>query len=275
VHRRSPRPACCPPAHRRAPLRASAYAAIVNTILDPLLIFKPPVGVGWGVGGAAAATVVAQGVAFASLFRSLLPWLQQGPAGVGPSQPSATTLPLDPPAALGAGPAAGALIPKLPVTSEPVVEAIRAPIADASERAPMPAPETATSLPLRLRRPRLQLQRQGEQRSRSGMPAPDSPGQSSALRTISATLLRSSAVLGTWVYITSAISRRLGADAIAAHGVLALLPRCLIFFSSAPPTAAADPLMRSAHRRCCLRPLLNCMAQISYRRFFPARPTRT
>eukprot|EP00965_Chrysotila_dentata_P124172 4103772-Pleurochrysis_carterae.AAC.2 len=41
----------------RSPLIAACVAAAVNFALDPLLIFKP---IGWGVGGAAAATVLAQ-----------------------------------------------------------------------------------------------------------------------------------------------------------------------------------------------------------------------
>ena len=54
----------------RAPLRASAYAALTNIVLDPLFIFGAPYGCGLGVAGAAAATVLAQ------VFLHAPPWFR-------------------------------------------------------------------------------------------------------------------------------------------------------------------------------------------------------
>lgn len=214
------------------------------------------------MGGAAAATVVAQGVAFVSLFRTLLPWLQLGPAGMGPSFRSTTTTQRADPAMAVIGPAAEARSPDRSARSEARVEEIPAPAADADARAPMSAPDVVTSF--RNRRPRLRLHRRdATKQSRPGRSVQGSKGQTNALRTISATLLRSSCVLGTWVFITSTISRRLGADAIAAHGVLAPRSQWSIFCI---PTAAANfivrPMLRSGPRIHVPTdvPLLTCMA---------------
>ena len=56
------------------PLLASAAAALINLVLDPLLMFKP---VGWGVRGAAAATALSQVGAALVYARKLLPLLPQ------------------------------------------------------------------------------------------------------------------------------------------------------------------------------------------------------
>jgi len=120
------------------------------------------------------------------------------------------------------------------------VEEIPAPAADADARAPMSAPDVVTSF--RNRRPRLRLHRRNATKeSRPGRSAQGSKGQANALRTISATLLRSSCVLSTWVFITSTISRRLGADAIAAHGVV--LKLWLLFVLSAEAPAVAGQVL--------------------------------
>ena len=63
------------------PLLASLIAALINLVLDPVLMFKP---IGWGVAGAAAATAIAQfGAAFfylsSLLRRKMLPQQKKAP----------------------------------------------------------------------------------------------------------------------------------------------------------------------------------------------------
>ena len=194
---------------RRSPLRASVYAAIINSILDPLLIFNPPFGLGWGVGGAAGATVVAQLVAFYSLFTTLLPWLRHGP---GSSSSARLNEDMDAPNKSDAvAGLEGDAVKVRPLDTDALVTGVGA---QPSEQA---AAETIEMPPRRRRKPRQWLHRVAGQRSRGEAKAKKIGGHS-ALRTIGATLVRSSSVLGTWVFITSTISRRLGADAIAAHG---------------------------------------------------------
>ena len=55
-------------------LRAAAVAAVVNAVLDPLAIFRP---MRMGVGGAAAATALAQWISFGLLLRKLAPRLSE------------------------------------------------------------------------------------------------------------------------------------------------------------------------------------------------------
>lgn len=61
----------------KTPLRFVAMAVLLNTVLDPLLI----AGIGWGVQGAAIATIVSQGMAFLFgvfyvLYRKMIPLMR-------------------------------------------------------------------------------------------------------------------------------------------------------------------------------------------------------
>lgn len=146
----------------RAPLRAAAVAAIVNAALDPVFIF--PRGLGMGVAGAAAATVVAQAVALSLLAAYLLPRLREASLA-GDSVPEVVS-----DGAGGGGEAARSV--------------------------------AGTSI---------------------------------------ASLLRTSSILGCWVYIASAVSRMLGPAAIASHGVV--LKVWLLFVLAAEAPAVAGQIL--------------------------------
>lgn len=68
----------------RAPLRATAVAALVNFVLDPLLMLRP---FGLGVAGVSAATAIAQVCAFALLLRTLAARMPLAPSQASPSPP--------------------------------------------------------------------------------------------------------------------------------------------------------------------------------------------
>ena len=126
-------------ADTRVPLRASAVAAVVNLVLDPLFVFEP---LNWGVAGAAVATAASCVAACFVLIRSLKPRLD-------------------------------ALAVRKSQTVELTTDA-------AAERA--------------------------ANRAVAG--------------TSAATLLRTSSILGYWVFVAAGVSRSLGPAAIAAHGVV-------------------------------------------------------
>jgi len=69
----------------RAPLRATAVAALVNFLLDPLLMLRP---IGLGVAGVSAATAIAQVCAFALLLRTLAARMPLASPQASPSSPS-------------------------------------------------------------------------------------------------------------------------------------------------------------------------------------------
>jgi len=188
----------------RAPLRASFLAASANAILDPLLIFGAPLGLGWGVAGAAVATVVAQGIAFVSMFLTLLPWLRVKSSGAAVGEGAASQ---------AGGPPAAALPPPAAASATSA----------AAPEAAAPEPLVVSDL-AEPRRPPRRFRASG----RDAVP----------LLTIGASLLRSTSILGTWVFITSTISRRLGADAIAAHGVVLKLWLLFVLSAEAPAVAS-------------------------------------
>ena len=147
-------------ADTRVPLRASAVAAVVNLVLDPLFVFEP---LNWGVAGAAVATAASCVAACFVLIRSLKPRLD-------------------------------ALAVRKSQTVELTTDA-------AAERA--------------------------ANRAVAG--------------TSAATLLRTSSILGYWVFVAAGVSRSLGPAAIAAHGV--------VLKARAAPRRAARPLLARAARR--------------------------
>ncbi|KAL1502898.1 hypothetical protein AB1Y20_010971 [Prymnesium parvum] len=144
----------------QAPLRAAAIAAVANFVLDPLLIFKP---LGFGVGGAAAATAIAQVIACVVLLRTMRRELWTAGEGKRVARQAA-----------------------------------------GKQTQPRDASNAATR--------RL-------------------------VGTSLATVLRSSSVIGTWVFIASAIGRLLGPSAIAAHGVVLKFWLLLVLSAEAPAVA--------------------------------------
>ena len=172
-------------ADTRVPLRASAVAAVVNLVLDPLFVFEP---LNWGVAGAAVATAASCVAACFVLIRSLKPRLD-------------------------------ALAVRKSQTVELTTDA-------AAERA--------------------------ANRAVAG--------------TSAATLLRTSSILGYWVFVAAGVSRSLGPAAIAAHGV--------VLKARAAPRRAARPLLARAARRLShpSTPLLARSRRLSHLR--PRRPRR-
>jgi Na+-driven multidrug efflux pump len=171
----------------RTPLRAAAVAALLNFVLDPMLMVWP---FHFGVGGAALATAIAQIVACVLLLRSLAPRLRHASAGADPSDPQDRAAPTP--------------TPPQPPANEGDEDAER-------------ENELCSSV--------------------DGPPAAARSALGGLLGTSGATLLRTTSVIGCWVYIASAISRILGPSAIAAHGVVLKLWLLLVLAAEAPAVA--------------------------------------
>ncbi len=92
----------------------------------------------------------------------------------------------------------------------------------------------------------------------------ESPAGSAVFGTSAATLLRSSSILGCWVYIASAVSRLLGPTAIAAHGVVLKVWLLFVLAAEAPAVAAQVLCARrlSLSQKAAARALLHRMLRL-------------